>query len=180
MQVRIERREAAIERMADHLLREGMRGASLRPLAAAAGTSDRMLLYYFADKDELIAATLNRVAARLTIMLDSAISDRALLAFPEMLTTVWHAVGSTALRPHMRLWLELAAASARDQEPHRTIANDIMNMFVRWTVDHLAADPASQRERLSALLLATIEGALFLDAIGRRDLADLAIATAAS
>jgi len=45
MSVRTDRRQAALERMADHLLREGMTGASLRPLAAAAGTSDRMLLY---------------------------------------------------------------------------------------------------------------------------------------
>ena len=54
MNFRNERREAAIERMADYVLSEGLGAATLRPLAAAAGTSDRMLLYYFADKDELL------------------------------------------------------------------------------------------------------------------------------
>ena len=93
VKIRNERREAAIERMADHLLLEGMSAASLRPLAAAAGTSDRMLLYYFADKDELVAATLDRVAARLTAMLDAAIPAGARLIFPELLTAVWGAVG---------------------------------------------------------------------------------------
>ena len=47
------RREDAIERMTDHILLKGLAGATLRPLAAAAGTSDRMLLYYFADRDEI-------------------------------------------------------------------------------------------------------------------------------
>jgi hypothetical protein len=78
----------------------------------------------------------------------------------------------------MQLWLELAAASGRLQEPHRTIATDIMDGFVHWTGDHLASQ-AAERQRLSALLLATIDGALFLEAIGRRDLADMAVAAAA-
>ena len=65
MDVRSKRREEAIERMADHLLAEGLGAATLRPLAAAAGTSDRMLLYYFNDKDELLSATLHRVAERM-------------------------------------------------------------------------------------------------------------------
>src|SRR6266540_479096 len=34
------------------------RGLSLRPLAAAIGTSDRMLLYHFAGKDDLVATVL--------------------------------------------------------------------------------------------------------------------------
>lgn len=179
MSIRGQRREAAIERMADHLLQEGMSAASLRSLAAVAGTSDRMLLYYFTDKDELVAATLERVAARLTAMLDGAIPTGTRLAFPELLSAVWIAVGSADLQPHMRLWLELAAASARDQELHRRIANDIIDDFVRWTGNHLAADSTAEREQLIASLLATIEGALILDAIGRRDLADAAVACAA-
>jgi AcrR family transcriptional regulator len=178
MSVKNERREAAIERMADHLLREGMTGASLRPLAAAAGTSDRMLLYYFVDRDELVAATLDRVAAKLLSMIDKAIPLGVCLSFPELLVAIWNAVGSADLGPYMRLWLELAAASARHQEPQRTIATGILDGFVRWTGDHLACDQADEHEQLSALLLATIDGALFLDAIGRRDLADMAIANA--
>jgi AcrR family transcriptional regulator len=176
--IRDERREAAIELMADHILRQGMGAASLRPLAAAAGTSDRMLLYYFADRDELISATLERVAARLTTMLDTAVPADLRLPFGELLLAVWSAVRSAEMKPYMRVWLELAASAARDLEPHRTIANGIMNAFVRWTGDHLAVGRASEREQLSALLLATVEGALFLEAIGRRDLADTAVAEA--
>ncbi|MEI6159755.1 MAG: TetR family transcriptional regulator [Roseococcus sp.] len=72
MSIREERRSAALARMADHLLREGLAGASLRALAKAAGTSDRMLLYYFADKDELLGATLAHIAAELAALLDQA------------------------------------------------------------------------------------------------------------
>lgn len=58
MSVRDTRRQAALERMADHVLAAGLRGASLRPLAQVAGTSDRMLLYYFTNKGELSPRSL--------------------------------------------------------------------------------------------------------------------------
>ncbi len=178
MSIRDDRREAALDRMADHLLAAGLGGASLRALAAAAGTSDRMLLYYFSDKDELLAATLERVAGRLTALLDAALPPGTRMAFAPLLTRVWAAVGSPGLRPYMRLWLELAAAAARNPVPHGAIAEAIMAGFVAWAAAHLD-DSAGGRDASPALLLATMEGLLFLDAVGRRDLADAAVAAVA-
>lgn len=137
-----------------------------------------MLLYYFVDKDDLVGATLERVAARLTRMLDAAIPPDTRLSFPVLLVAVWEAISSPELPPYMRLWLELAAASAWGQEPHRAVTSAIMDGFVRWTEDHLATDPELGGERLSALLLTIVEGAMLLGAIGRRDMADTAVANA--
>ena len=61
------RRAAILERIADHILANGLSASSLRPLAKAAGTSDRMLLYYFADKAEIITAALGVVMQPLSI-----------------------------------------------------------------------------------------------------------------
>ena len=170
MPSRAESRTAAIERMADHLLREGLASATLRPLAAAAGTSDRMLLYYFADREELLAATLEAVAARLTGTLNDALPADVRLDAAALLATVWVTVGTETARPYMRLWLELAAVAGRHREPETRIAQAIMDGFVAWVSAHLDdPDPTA-----AALLLARLEGMLFLDAVGRRDLADLA------
>lgn len=179
MSVRDQRREAAIERMADHVLAHGLAGASLRPLAAAAGSSDRMLLYYFADKDDVLAATLGRVAGRLTAMLDAALPPGSRLPAGQLLQAVWSAMSSEVLAPYMRVWLEVVAGAARGQQPHRTIAAGILGGFADWIVDHLEA-PQDERAGQGALLLATVDGALLLDAAGRRDLADAAIASAVS
>jgi AcrR family transcriptional regulator len=83
-----DKRNALLNSMADFVLTYGLGAASLRPLAKAAGLSDRMLLYYFKDKDELIAAILARIVARLTDhlnaqelgapMLVDALADRLL------------------------------------------------------------------------------------------------------
>ena len=52
------RREELAEAATDYALEHGLIGLSLRPLAAALGTSDRMLLYHFRDKDDLVATIL--------------------------------------------------------------------------------------------------------------------------
>ena len=50
----------------DYVLEHGLIGLSLRPLAAALGTSDRMLIYRFGNKDSLVAEVLRTSTARAT------------------------------------------------------------------------------------------------------------------
>ena len=69
------RRAEILDRVADHILVHGLGASSLRPLAKAAQTSDRMLLYYFSDKAELVAAALEIIAMRLTQILESRSSN---------------------------------------------------------------------------------------------------------
>ena len=58
------RREELAEAATDYALEHGLIGLSLRPLAEALGTSDRMLLYHFRDKDDLVATILRTSTAR--------------------------------------------------------------------------------------------------------------------
>lgn len=167
------RRQALLERMADHVLRLGLQGASLRPLAAAAGTSDRMLLYYFADKDELLAATLELLARRLLALLESAWTGTA--AYEILLPGICEALRSPAIGPYMRLWLELAAFAARGDEPFRAIAMQICDGFLAWCASRLHVDREADRVPLAALLFGTIEGLVLLDAIGRGSTAEAAL-----
>jgi AcrR family transcriptional regulator len=55
-------RDGLLPLLAAHVLAEGLGGASLRPLARAAGTSDRMLLYHFGTKEALITDLLGFIA----------------------------------------------------------------------------------------------------------------------
>lgn len=58
------RREELVERATDWVLGNGLVGLSLRPLAAALGTSDRMLIYHFGSKEQLIVDVLRCSAER--------------------------------------------------------------------------------------------------------------------
>lgn len=170
MTIRDERRQAAIERMADHILAEGLGAATLRPLAAAAGVSDRMLLYYFADKDEVLAATLERIAARMVAQLDRAVPAEPRLSFSVLLEAVWAALDSLSLRPFMHVWLDLASGAARGVQPHRHIAGAIADGFLAWTAARLDHEGDASR------FMATFEGLYLLKAIGRGDMANAALA----
>ena len=180
MTVRDDRREAAIERMADHVLSAGLGAATLRPLAAAAGTSDRMLLYYFADKGELLTATLARIAERMVAQLDGAIPAEPRRPFPVLLKEVWTAMASESLQPFMPLWLDLAAGAARGLQPHRDIAGDIADGFLAWAAIRLQPEGDGEPSSLAPLFLASIEGMYLLEAIGRGALADAAADALAS
>ena len=55
-------RETLLPMLAAHVLVHGLGGASLRPLAKAAGTSDRMLIYHVGNKEALLTAALDLLA----------------------------------------------------------------------------------------------------------------------
>ena len=159
------KRNEILEQLADQVLANGLGTASLRPLAASIGTSDRMLLYYFPDKATLISSILQCVAQRLAALLDEEVpADRALTP-DEMSRTLWASLRKPALRPYMRLWLELAGYAARAEEPHRTIGAAIAQGFLDWIAARLA-DCAHDAAVTASSVLIQIEGRLLLDAFG--------------
>ena len=173
MKIRDLRREAVLARIADHLIAEGLAAGSLRQIARAAGTSDRMLLYYFCDKDELMTEALSAVAARLAAMLESASAPER-VDYAILLAQLRTAIATDVLRPFMRLWLELCARAAGGEEPYRRIGAAIADGFIDWAEKRLAG-PAHNRRAQAALLIATIDGLALLDAVGRGQVADPAI-----
>jgi len=177
MSIRQSRREAVIDRLADHILQAGLSGSSLKALAAAAGASDRMLLYYFRNKDDLLTEALGRIVERLTRLLDAA-APPAPVPFGALLGVLAAAMGDPVLKPYMEVWLELVAASARGVEPHRTLAGAIADGFTGWAAEHLVGEDADARHAEAALFVATLDGLMLLDAAGRSDLAGRAVAAA--
>lgn len=174
MSIRDQKRAAAVEAMAKHLLAEGLAGASLRPLAKAAGVSDRMLLYYFADKDELIAETLRAIAGRLQAELTGA---TAAPEPPERLApALWEILDSPAMKPAMALWLEIAAAATRGREPYLTIAGEVAQGFLDWVESRLLAPEGADSRATAALVLGALDGLVMLGGVGQGALAARALA----
>jgi AcrR family transcriptional regulator len=169
------RRAELLDAIADHLLEHGLPGSGLRALAAAAGTSDRMLLYYFEDKDEILAGALAHLAARLARLLDAA-APPGRHAPDALLPVLSAALRGPRLSPYMTLWIELAAAAARGRQPHRAAAAGIVGAFLAWAAERLDLPPGPARDAATARLLATVDGIALLAAVGRKDAADSAAA----
>ncbi len=169
-----DKRAAILERLADHMLARGLSASSLRPLAKAARTSDRMLLYYFVDKDELVGATLEVVAARLTMLLAARTGPP--LPYDQLLPHLAEMLLDDALWPYMRLWLELASMAASGGPLAKRVGGQLGRAFLAWDMALLDCPDDASRMAQAAKLLVTIEGLVLLKSIGLDDIGRAALA----
>jgi len=85
----------------EYVLERGLAGVSLRPLAAAIGSSPRVLLFLFESKDGLVRALLARARQDELALLDGSADPR----------TVWRWLSAPEHRPLLQLWVEAYARS---------------------------------------------------------------------
>jgi AcrR family transcriptional regulator len=151
------RREELAALATDYALEHGLIGLSLRPLAAAVGTSDRMLLYHFSGKDDLVATLLRISNDR------SVDAVRALPRSRSVRTAVldlWRtSISEESDRCH-RMYVEAAALGLLGQEPYVSVVREANQRWVDALVDHLVAAgcPRDRAGRAVALLDATFMG----------------------
>jgi AcrR family transcriptional regulator len=170
------RRAAILDALADHVLAHGLAASSLRPLAKAAGLSDRMLLYYFKDKAELIGAVMETIAARQMAVMGTAAGPPLPLA--ELRARLATSLLGADSWPYMRLWLEAAALAAQGDAMFAAIGENIGRAFLAWGAAQLQAETPEARAQDAARLLTMFEGMVLLKSIGMEDVARLAIAPA--
>ncbi len=99
-----------LERVVDEVARHGLGDRSLRDLAAAVGTSHRMLHYHFGSRDGLVAAIVAEVETQQRALLadaDPSTDPR------EVARAVWRRVSDPRMRPFVQLFFETAAYSSR-------------------------------------------------------------------
>jgi AcrR family transcriptional regulator len=179
-----ERRQTWASEATDYVLAHGLIGLSLRPLAAAIGTSDRMLIYHFGSKDDLVADLLresnNRAVAGIAALPPSEDLRAAVHA-------LWKAVRSPQIEPCTRLYVEAAALGLLGREPYATVVREANAHWMDALVSHLTRSGIEIRLAKRA---ATVVDAAFLGfqldapldlsaAARRRAVADLADAVAA-
>ncbi|MEM9898621.1 MAG: TetR/AcrR family transcriptional regulator [Pseudomonadota bacterium] len=172
-------REELLERIVDTLLTGGLVEASLRPLAKAAGTSDRMLLYYFKDKDTLLSEAFSVLAARILSQLEADFPTGSTAAAGDLLRHLGQATRGEQMAPAMRLWIEITAAASRGIEPHKSVGAAILNGFLHWIEVRLPVDFPGDRPASAAAILAAVDGAAILDILGRPDAATKSLEEAA-
>lgn len=157
MSIRDDQRSKVVAALSQHLLTTGLSQVSLRQLAAAAGVSDRMLLYYFPDKTAVLAAALGTVAEGLAEGLAQAIPADKALRPGDLIVQVARMTTDTGMRPMMRLWVQVVAAAAKGEAPYVEISARIVAGFQQWIESRLDV-PQAQRKDLALAILALVDG----------------------
>ena len=151
------KKQSIIEEVVNYLLKNGLAKIGIRRLAIAAGTSDRMLIYYFGTKDELIKQSLNLIAAGITDQLDDLLGSHPRPA-QELLDELTIINSQEAYSPAIRLWFEIVGLAARGKEPYLSTAQVMVKEWTGWIETRLD-NPA---ENKADDLYAHLEGRLML------------------
>lgn len=160
--------------MAAHVRDHGLTLASLRPLAQAAGTSDRMLIHHFGSKDGLVRALLAHLARDLIERLDAGLPEGPMAARREVLMAVLALLRSPLMATHVRIWREITAAAGLGSEPHR-LAGQVVVQGLVDLLERRMPETEPDAYRAAEAMLVAVEGIHVADAVGRSDVAEAAI-----
>jgi AcrR family transcriptional regulator len=170
-----DQRERSISLLSAHLLATGLSQTSLRQLAAAAGVSDRMILYYFTDKADIIQSVLARIAAEMTALLDGAVPKDVQMSASALMTHAAQITLGPKMRPYMALWIEIIAAAAKDEQPYLGVSKLVTAGFLDWIEARLAGPSGSEKRAVAAMVFAMIDGLTILDMCAGPEISAMAV-----
>jgi AcrR family transcriptional regulator len=98
-------RQALLDRCVAYLQESGFSDASLREIAAGAGTSHRMLIYHFGTREQLLADVVGRIEAAQRAALADLFAEEDDLV--EIGRRFWRRLSDPALAPAERLFFEI-------------------------------------------------------------------------
>jgi AcrR family transcriptional regulator len=150
------RRRELLDKLVSEFAAGGVGDRSLRDVAAAVGTSHRMLLHHFGSRDELLLAIVEDVERRQMTVLPDLPTDPA-----DHFAAMWADVSRPELRQFERLFFECYARAANGEKPFGRMVPGAVDDWLALS-DGLA-EPAAAR-----LGLAVIRG-LLLDLVATGD-----------
>lgn len=155
-----QKRSEIVGKLATHFLEAGLGDTGVRRLAAVAGTSDRMLLYYFENKEEILAAVLGEIGGGFTNVLDAVFGTEPLRP-TDAVNKIWEMVRDEGAAGQLRLWLDLSSRASRGDPFFGVIVEQMAEGWVVWLSGMLAV-PDSEKRPLAVLIMSAIDGQVVL------------------
>jgi AcrR family transcriptional regulator len=154
-------KERLLDACADHALAHGLPDR-LEPLAAATGTSARMLIYHFGTRDALLRAVLGHARQRQLDTFGDLLRVRPDEPYTATLNRAWTSITGPDGQPYLRMFGQLRESAEQRLWPNfrRTATTD-------WLGPLEDGLRSIGRPDLATLVLAVIRGLLMdLDATG--------------
>jgi AcrR family transcriptional regulator len=162
-------RERLLDAAIEHLAQDGSHDLSLRSIAAAIGTSHRMLSYHFGSRVGLLTAIVSELEHRQRLFLAEALRDRS-ATVGELVWRVWEQVADERLWPYERLFFEMSGRALQGDPNAQPLRSELVDPWLA-SVDEFAArfglPPAEARAR-ARLGMAVTRG-LLLDLLATND-----------
>ena len=154
------RRRALLDAVIDDAGRNGIGGRSLRDLAAAAGTSHRMLIHHFGSREELLLAVVEDVERRQVTTLAELPDDLG-----DAVAASWADLRRPELRPFERLFFECYARAAQGEDPFTRL----LPAAIGGWLDAAADASGGTVDRAHIRLVLAVTRGLLLDLVATDD-----------
>jgi AcrR family transcriptional regulator len=153
-----------------YVLEHGLAGLSLRPLAAATGTSPRVLLYLFGSKEQLVRELLARARNEQISLITGLLGpDSPDDGFEQLADSLWNLLSSPEQRPMVRLTYEAYLRSvSRDPGPWQGFAAETARDYLELLIRAQPGSHPARAEATAVSTLALIRG-LLLDLLADGD-----------
>ena len=155
------RRRQLLDKLVEEFARGGIGDRSLRDVAAAVGTSHRMLLHHFGSREELLIAVVEEAELRQMALVPEMPMDPA-----EGFAAMWADLRRPELRHLERLFFECYSRAAQGEEPFTRIVPGAVDGWLREVEAAAAGVPYDGP--MARLGLAVTRG-LLLDLVATED-----------
>jgi AcrR family transcriptional regulator len=160
-------RERLLDAVIDHIATRGISDLSLRELAAAIGTSHRMLIHHFGGNEGLRVAVVRAVEERQREALAQLVLDPS-LPVGEAMRAWWRHLSDPALWPNERLFFELYGQALQGRPGTTELLEGIVDAWLEPAAEILAAHGVANARALARLGIAVSRG-LLLDLLATGD-----------
>jgi AcrR family transcriptional regulator len=156
-----------LEKCLVYFLRHGVANLSLRPLAAAVGTSARMLLHYFGSKEALVAEVMEQVQTRLQAAFQELALNHATGHRKTLLQDFWKILSARPNQPALRLLFEVQMLALQNPKRYRRY---LTRTSTSWRELIGRALPSRLKSAVSATLYTAVIDGLLLELLSTGDL----------
>jgi AcrR family transcriptional regulator len=163
-------RERLLRQVVAHVAAEGVSGMTLRGLAAAIGTSHRMLLYHFGSKEQLLIEVVRAVERRQRELLAEFLPPGDTDAPADELRAWWRHISDRSLWPNARLFFELYGQALQSREHTEELLEDIVESWLQPAAAlSIARGVPESDARAQARLGIAVTRGLLLDLLATED-----------
>ncbi|MEY3806756.1 MAG: hypothetical protein RIR69_1568 [Actinomycetota bacterium] len=154
-------RDDMVAAIANVTLRDGVSKLTFRNVAEELGTSDRMVVYYFPAKEDLVLAAVAALSSRMQLLLEEAFgNDRR--SPDELIESAWPVLKKKNADRIFRVFLELVGLSVSGIGPYDRITHNILDEWADWLAERVDAPNQPERRRLALGVIARVDGLLLL------------------
>lgn len=139
-----------------YLIKHGLNGLSLRPLAKALGCTPRVLLYHFGSKEKMVIEVLAQVRQRQR----AAYGRIEGASLTEGCLTIWKRISAPDSEPLFRLFFEIYSIALRRPRLYKAFLHHTIEDWMQPITDELDAGlhQRKQARAIATIVLAGLRG----------------------